>query len=187
MRNQNQTREHNAFSPSPKKRVEVAQDDFLKLNRFIVGENIDFPRGGACEGKDTSIFFIRHVDGQYSKHELAKRNEAIGLCRSCDIRAKCLMYSLEYEPHGIWGGFSERIRALLGKQWNIENKRNWKVKASFLRYRSLLDYIIHPEDIAFIKKVSHDNNLASPPFDERQGLSAAARNRISQGLADSIS
>jgi hypothetical protein len=187
MKTKNQMKERTAFAVPPKQRVGISQDSFLQANRFLVGENIDAPRGGACEGQDTSIFFTQQIDGRFTKYQLEARNKAVAMCRSCNIRAKCLMYSLEYEPHGIWGGFPERIRALLGSFWKIQNKRPWGVRNSFLRYRSLLDYIIHPEDIAFIKKVAHDNNLASPPFDERKGLSATARRRISQGLADPIS
>jgi hypothetical protein len=180
-------RENGAFSPDPKVRAHVPQDAFLQNNKFLVGEKINAPRGGACQGEDTSIFFPQHAEGRYTKQQLADRQKAVTLCRSCNIREKCLMYSLEYEPQGIWGGFPEQVRALLGRLWNIENKRTWKVRSSFIRYRKVIDYIVHPEDIAFIKKVAHDKNLAQPPFDERSGLSAAARRRISQGVADPIS
>jgi len=181
---QNRLRENGAFSPDPKVRVHVPQDVFLQNNKYLLDEKIDTPRGGACQGQDTSIFFPLHADGRYTKKQLTDRQTAISLCRSCDIRQKCLMYSLEYEPQGIWGGFPEQARALLGKFWGIENKRTWKVRASFLRYRKIVDYIVNSEDIAFLKKVAHDHNLAQPPFDERSGLSAAARRRISQGVAN---
>ena len=187
MTTQNRMRENGAFSPDPKVRARVPQDTFLQNNKFLVGEKIDAPRGGACQGQDTSIFFPQHAEGRYTKKQLSDRQKAMTLCRSCDIRAKCLMYSLEYEPQGIWGRFPEQVRALLGKFWNIENKRTWKVRASFIRYRKLIDYIVRPEDISFVRKVAHDNNLAQPPFDERKGLSATAKRRISQGVADPIS
>jgi WhiB family redox-sensing transcriptional regulator len=184
---QNRHRENGAFSPDPKVRAHVPQDVFLQNNKFLVGEKIDAPRGGACQGHDTSIFFPLHANGKYSKRQLVDRQNAIALCRSCGIRQKCLMYSLEYEPEGIWGGFPEQVRSLLATLWKIYNKRGWKVKASFRQYRNVVDYIVNPEDISFIRKVAHDNNLAQPPFDERAGLSAAARRRISQGVADPVS
>lgn len=183
----NRFRENGAFSVSPKQRAYVSQDSFLVNNNFLVEQDVVAPRGGACSGQDTSVFFPVHDRGRYTKQSLDSRKTAIDMCRSCSIREECLMYSLEYEPHGIWGGFPENVRAMLGVFWGIKNKRTWKVRHSFLRYRNLLDYIISPEDISFIKKVAHDQHLAQPPFDERKGLSAAAQYRIRYGLADPVS
>jgi hypothetical protein len=184
MTTQNRMRENGAFSPDPKFRMHVPQDLFLQNNKYLVEGNQKAPRGGACEGQDTSMFFPSQVNGHYTKDQVSKRREAIEMCRSCPIRQECFLYSLEFEPQGIWGGFPEQVRAIVGRFWGIENKRTWNIRASFLRYRNIVDYIVHPEDIAFIKKVAHDKNLAQPPFDERSGLSATARRRISQGLVD---
>jgi WhiB family redox-sensing transcriptional regulator len=47
-------------------------------------------------------------DQQRRKREAA----AIGLCRRCSIRARCLDYSLRHDIRsGIWGGRTERDRA----------------------------------------------------------------------------
>lgn len=184
---QNRHRENGAFSPDPKVRAHIPQDVFLQNNKYLIEGNKSAPRGGACQGQDTSMFFPSQVNGHYTKDQIEQRKQAISLCRSCHVRQECLLYSLEFEPQGIWGGFPEKIRAVLAKFWGIENKRTWNVRASFLRYRNIVDYIVHPEDIAFIQKVAHDKNLAQPPFDERAGLSAAAKRRISQGMVDAIS
>ena len=180
----NQLKERAAFDAMPKTRKDVPQDVFLQNNKYLVGQDIETPRGGACEGQDVSMWFPVSNNGVFAKKDLARQKQAIDTCRSCPIRSKCLMYSLEYEPHGIWGGFPEASRALLGKFWKIENKRTWTVRPSFRRYRNIVDYIVNPEDIKFIRTVARDNNLAQPPFDERTGLSATAERRKRLGLAD---
>lgn len=187
MTTQNKRREANAFNSRLEKASPLKQDAFLDANKFLVGSDIDIPRGGACSGHDPKLFYPGFANGRYSKQQLLLANEAINICRDCPIRVKCLIYSLEYEPHGIWGGFPESTRALLARYWGIINKRRWTVKHSFLRYRNLIDYIIVSEDITFIKKVATENDFAQPPFDERFGLSPTARRRVSQGLAGQIS
>lgn len=162
------------------------QDAFLLNGNYLVGQDLDPPKGGACSGLDTSLFFPVLNNGRHSTTDVVAQKAAIELCRSCSIRQKCLLYSLEYEPHGIWGGFTESARALLAHFWKITNKRSWSIKPSFIRYRKVVDYIVHPEDIDFIKKVAHDKNFAQPPFDEWTGIPSASRRRYSKGLADSV-
>lgn len=184
MTTQNRMRENGAFSPSPKQRAHIPQDVFLQNNKYLVGQNIDMPKGGDCEGKDTQLWFPTSKNGSYAKKDLEMQRQAVEICRGCKVREKCLMYSLEYEPHGIWGGFPEATRALLARFWKIENKRTWTVRPSFLRYRRVVDYIVKPEDIEFVRKIARDKNFAQPPFDERASLSPTAKRRISLGLAD---
>lgn len=181
---QNRLKEIGAFSPPPKARVFVGQDVFLQNNKYLVGENIDIPTGGDCKDHDTVNWFPVSNNGTFSKKDLQAQKFAVDICRKCPIREKCLMYSLEYEPHGIWGGFPEASRALLAKFWGIENKRTWSVRPSFTRYRNIVDYIVHPEDVKFIKELARGKNLAQPPFNERNGLSATAKRRVRLGLAD---
>ncbi|MFC9355225.1 WhiB family transcriptional regulator [Rhodococcus sp. NPDC057014] len=39
------------------------------------------------------------------------------LCRGCPVRARCLNYALDaYEPHGIWGGYTEDERRKLWRR-----------------------------------------------------------------------
>jgi len=159
----------------PTSQKPYVEDMFLANGNYLVGEDMDTPKGGSCSGVDTSLFFPIHNNGKYSTVDVIAQKAAFEICRSCPIRQKCLLYSLEYEPHGIWGGFSESTRALLASFWGIANKRTWSVRASFLRYRKIIDYIVHPEDIDFIKKVAHDKNFAQPPFDEWTGIPSASR------------
>lgn len=187
MSTQNQKRENNAFESMPKQRVESSKDDFLDRNKYIVGVNIETPTGGACEGQDVARWFPVSKNGSFSKKDLLLQQSAIEICRKCPIRAKCLMYSLEYEPHGIWGGFPEATRCLLAKFWGIRNKRTWTVKPSFTKYRNILDYILNPVDINFVRTLANEQNFPSPPFDERNGISATAARRIRLGLAETTS
>jgi WhiB family redox-sensing transcriptional regulator len=63
----------------------------------------------ACKGK-------RHIfypgAGQDQAHAKA-------ICARCPVQEECLDYAVEHEPHGIWGGASQRerrrIRALRAK------------------------------------------------------------------------
>jgi WhiB family redox-sensing transcriptional regulator len=46
--------------------------------------------------------------------------EAKRVCLTCDVRAECLEYALDYdERFGIWGGLSERERRKLHKARDI--------------------------------------------------------------------
>lgn len=170
---------------SKKNNDESVQDVFLANNQYIVGQDIDAPRNGACTGQDPSIFFPVLQNRGHNTIDLNAQQKAIGICRGCSIRTKCLLYSLEYEPLGIWGGFTETQRSILGYFWQIVNKRPWRIKASFLQYRQVMDYVINPEDIKFIEKVAHEQNFTQPSFDERSSVSSAARRRFSEGLANS--
>lgn len=169
----------------PTSQKPYVEDAFLLNGNYLVGEDVDIPKGGSCTGADPSLFFPIHNNGRYSTIDLVAQREAINICRNCPIRQKCLLYSLEYEPHGIWGGFAESTRALLGYFWKITNKRKWTVKTSFIKYRNVVDYIVHPEDIEFIQKVAREKNLAQPPFNEWSGVSSAARRNRREGMANS--
>lgn len=71
------------------------------------------PEDGACKGYPTDWWFPIQKTG--------KRDELIALrettqqakiiCAGCEYRQKCLEYSLEWEPWGIWGGKDEQERA----------------------------------------------------------------------------
>lgn len=187
MATQNQRREQSAFTSCPTKRVGISQDDFLQSNKYLIDSTSSAPKGGACKGEDVSLWFPVSKNGSFSRNDIQRQKKGIEICRGCAVRAECLMYSLEHEPVGIWGGFPETARALLATFWKITNKRNWNVKASFIRYRQVSDYIVNEQDISFIRKLARDRNLAQPPTSERTGLSATAQRRISIGLADTVS
>lgn len=176
------TRQTKGFEPIPVK--QMLQDSFLQNNRYLVDQKVKMPKGGACEGHSVDNWFPVSARGAFKRVDLEKQAKAIAICRGCSIRSECLTYSLEYEPHGIWGGFIESTRAVLATYWKIQNKRMWTVRPAFRQYRNVIDYIVHPDDIHFIRTVARDNNFAQPPFDERSGISAAAKRRLSYDMAN---
>lgn len=72
----------------------------------------EFFDAGACRpGAPTAtwpeVFFP-------TPREASKTAEAKALCSGCPVREKCLTWALENrEPHGIWGGLTERERRQL--------------------------------------------------------------------------
>lgn len=78
------------------------------------------PRGGECEGKDTSWWFPGFGA---NKAERINNDHAIRMCRQCPVRLNCLQYALEWEAFGIWGGFTERQRDFIRKRKGILQQR----------------------------------------------------------------
>lgn len=175
-------RQPTGFDSPPRVFKPMSQDYFLMNNNFLMDEKVDAPRGGACSGHDTSMWFP-FPKGGFDAAENEKKQKAIEICRTCPIRAKCLVYSLEYEPHGIWGGFTEVQRGILAAFWKITPKRSWVSRGSLNKYRQVVDYITYPEDIEFVQKVAHEENLAQPFAAQRSSVQTAPRRRIRKGLA----
>ena len=62
----------------------------------------DWMRGAHCAQTDPEAFFPDRGGSSRS---------AKSMCGSCDVTAQCLDYALDnHEPHGVWGGKSERER-----------------------------------------------------------------------------
>lgn len=67
----------------------------------------------ACRGPNMNIFYpptaTERKRDQLRREELAK-----AICARCDVRQECLDYAIRIrEPHGIWGGLTERERRVL--------------------------------------------------------------------------
>lgn len=87
------------------------------------------PTGGSCSGQPTEWWFplIGESDDRGKRRgwtsaldESTKR--ALDLCSTCPVKLKCLTYSLEWEPFGIWGGMTERQRARLRKAMRVQSR-----------------------------------------------------------------
>lgn len=161
------------------------QDNFLTSNKMIFDKVAKPPRGGACKGMDTSLFFPTPVNGSITRRELAMRAEAIAVCRTCPIRSKCLMYAIEWEPFGIWGGMTENQRRVLACFWDKVSHRVGQSgrKVTFWATKDPADYITDAQDQEFVKEVARENNLAQPSFVERGGFHTSGRRRSRQVLA----
>lgn len=78
------------------------------------------PRGGKCEGEDTSWWYPGFGA---KKEERINNDKAVSFCRACPVRLECLQYALEWEAFGIWGGFKERQRDFIRRNKGILQKR----------------------------------------------------------------
>ena len=78
------------------------------------------PRGGSCEGQDTSWWYPGHG---IKKEERLNSIKALDMCRKCPVRLDCLKYALEWEAFGVWGGFTERQRDFIRKRKGILQQR----------------------------------------------------------------
>jgi|TARA_Y100001951_G_C11222923_1_gene229891 WhiB family redox-sensing transcriptional regulator len=78
------------------------------------------PEKGACTGQPTDWWFpvtARGYRNQAANVEARKLGErAKAVCRTCDQVTKCLLYSIAYEPMGIWGGLDESERETMRRK-----------------------------------------------------------------------
>lgn len=141
------------------------RDRFLQQNNYLT-ETVSPPlEGAACKGKPANYWFPKLVDDSKAK-DYKDRDKGISICRECPVRKDCLLYSLEYEPFGTWGGFTEIQRMVLGLFWKIKPKRTSHVKAAFWHYRDIHDYINNTEDQKFISRIAREEKYPDPEFVE---------------------
>lgn len=84
------------------------------------------PSNGACVGHPTEWWFPSASNRSSSEDRKASHLgmvNAVNLCNECPQREACLMYSLEWEPYGIWGGHPERERAKMRRRLGIVLRR----------------------------------------------------------------
>jgi WhiB family redox-sensing transcriptional regulator len=85
----------------------------------------------ACRGIG-ALFYKTDLEDA-PEHRITK---AKAVCMRCPVRAQCAAYALTVaEPHGIWGGFTERERELLlQSNWRrLANQRCTWVDVSALQ------------------------------------------------------
>ena len=64
----------------------------------------------ACRGPNTDVFYPPSTP-ERKKDQLKRESRAKAICARCEVRQECLDYALGIkEPHGIWGGLTERER-----------------------------------------------------------------------------
>ena len=74
----------------------------------------DWRRGAACRGEDTDRFFP-------DKKTLLVPEEIRPICERCPVRAPCLAEALVFHEDGVWGGTTERQRALLRRRYRRDS------------------------------------------------------------------
>lgn len=62
----------------------------------------------ACRGEDPETFFPPSIGGQQAAKEAIQN-----FCVTCPVRVECLRYAYRTNQHGIWGGTTQRQRAVL--------------------------------------------------------------------------
>lgn len=88
------------------------KDRLTELVYKLNFEDISWHDEAACATRGNDIFF---ADPSCQSAEI---NQAKLICKSCDVRWKCLEFAVRNDiTHGIWGGFtpSERNSYLKGK------------------------------------------------------------------------
>ena len=76
-------------------------------------QKADWRHRAACVGQDPELFFPTGTTGPAR----LQIEEAKQVCRSCDVREKCLNWALEAgQDHGVWGGMSEDERRALKRR-----------------------------------------------------------------------
>ena len=70
---------------------------------------------GLCRDRDENWFVGPDSEGAAARRRRERR--AVQVCRSCPVLTTCRQHALtEREPHGVWGGLTERERAqILGQ------------------------------------------------------------------------
>lgn len=69
----------------------------------------------ACNGMDTNMFFpLENIGGPHQgkgvRGERERMEKARRVCAGCPVRLECLMYAIELDCTGVWGGmdYAER-------------------------------------------------------------------------------
>lgn len=74
-------------------------------------EDVAWMDDGACQGMDLEPFYPTHR---------AHTDRGKNICKSCDVRARCLEYALTHREWGVWGGTDDndrdRLRRRLGNR-----------------------------------------------------------------------
>lgn len=56
-----------------------------------------------CHGVATDLFFPTRGD-------MRTQEQAVAVCRMCEVRAECFRYGMDHFERGVWGGTTERQR-----------------------------------------------------------------------------
>ena len=76
-------------------------------------EGLSWQQQAACRGPLGSVFFPPPVT-ERKREKIAREQKAIQICKACPVMDDCRSYSIAIrEPHGVWGGLSEKERRLL--------------------------------------------------------------------------
>lgn len=73
------------------------------------GEDSSWRLRAACRAAEGDLFFA--ADGERGLAKRRRERAAKAVCVACPVREECAGYAIATrEPHGVWGGLSERER-----------------------------------------------------------------------------
>lgn len=76
-------------------------------------ENTHWQNRAECKKYDPELFFPTGTTGP----AILQIEEAKQVCRSCEVRERCLEWAIENgQDHGVWGGMSEDERRALKRK-----------------------------------------------------------------------
>lgn len=82
-------------------------------NSGETGGELLWQEHAACRGPLGSVFFPPPTT-ERKREKIAREQKAKEICKACPVLAPCRQYSIEIrEPHGVWGGLSEKERRVL--------------------------------------------------------------------------
>jgi len=79
----------------------LGHKSFSDYNAFASSEE-SWRSKAACAKEDTSLFF--------SPSKSIEAKKALLICSSCPVVDECFHNAMQYQYHGIWGGFTEEAR-----------------------------------------------------------------------------
>lgn len=84
--------------------------------RIVEQLDPDWHGRAACKGPQSVVFFPPSLIERKDERE-AREQRAKDICAMCPIRRPCLEYALQIrDPHGVWGGLTEKERKQLTKR-----------------------------------------------------------------------
>jgi len=101
--------------------VAVARRQRMKYRHLDTDGPPKPPSGGACVNTPTDLFFPG-PNGNIG--DRLKIKEAKKICAQCRVQTQCLVYALEWEPYGIWGGHTESQRIYLRRKLQVTSRRS---------------------------------------------------------------
>lgn len=85
----------------------------------LAGSGYGWMLDGECVHYPTELFFPE--PGHRSVRALV-------VCASCSVKAECLAFGLAHSEHGVWGGMSEKQRAIYKQELRDAQKQAHKAE-----------------------------------------------------------
>lgn len=116
--------------------VSFIDDDYVRINGFMVNAVEKLAKEGACREEDPDLFFPDSENEGRTIFEAVRQAKAI--CHACPVVDLCLEYALKNDPYGVWGATTEadrkQIRIDRRKRAEADRKRRWVEQSNLKKY-----------------------------------------------------